>query len=46
MGFSTFRASRVAAYADAARTWLHDAATVVDTTVAAPRRSRRRSRWR
>jgi len=32
MGPSTFRFSRVVPYAEAARTWLHDEAEVVDTT--------------
>jgi hypothetical protein len=36
MGPSTFRSSRVEPYAEAARTWLHAAAEVVDTTDTPP----------
>lgn len=36
MGPSPFRLAYVEAYAEAARTWLHDAARVVDTTDATP----------
>lgn len=36
MGFSTFRMSRLEPYADAARSWLHDAAEVVSTVDRSP----------
>jgi len=36
MGPSEFRLEYLAAYADAARTWLHDAAEVIDTTHLTP----------
>lgn len=36
MGPSAFRLSRLAPYAEAARTWLHEAAEVVDTTGRSP----------
>ncbi len=36
MGPSAFRLKHLEAYADAARTWLHDEAKVIDTTHASP----------
>ncbi|MGW8430085.1 AAA family ATPase [Curtobacterium citreum] len=36
VGYSLFRMSRLAPYAEAARTWLHDAAQVVSTVGRAP----------
>lgn len=41
LGPSTFRFAYLEPYADAARTWLHDAAEVVDTTHIPPEQAAR-----